>query len=77
MSSNFFLFSVFELAFSLLNSFSFHICNQLHLFIRIEKEIFPEYKDEEVFLLDVTWEEDYIQKLGEIQDIVIIVNFSW
>ena len=42
---------------------------------RIEKEIFPEYKDEEVFLLDVTWEEDYIQKLGEIPDIVIL-NFS-
>ena len=48
-----------------------------HTFFRIEKEIFPEYKDEEVFLLDVTWEEDYIQKLGEIQDIVIFVNFSW
>ena len=44
-------------------------------FFRIEKEIFPEYKDEEVFLLDVTWEEDYIQKLGEVPDIVI-VNLS-
>ena len=44
---------------------------------RIEKEIFPEYKDKEVFLLDVTWEEDYIQKLGEIKDfVIIIVNFS-
>ena len=43
---------------------------------RIEKEIFPEYKDKEVFLLDVTWEEDYIQKLGEIKDfVIIIVNF--
>ena len=47
-----------------------------YTFFRIEKEIFPEYKDEEVFLLDVTWEEDYIQKLGKILDIVIIVNFS-
>ena len=45
-----------------------------HTFFRIEKEIFPEYKDEEVFLLDDTWEEDYIQKLGEIQDIVVIFS---
>ena len=30
-----------------------------------------------MFLLDVTWEEDYIQKLGEIKDfVIIIVNFS-
>ena len=34
-------------------------------FPRIEKEIFPEYKDEDLFLLDVTWSEDYIQELGE------------
>ena len=34
-------------------------------FPRIEKEIFPEYKEEDIFLLDVTWEEDYVQQLGE------------
>ena len=34
-------------------------------FPRIEKEIFPEYKDSDLFLLDVTWMEDYIQELGE------------
>ena len=34
-------------------------------FPRIEREIFPEYKDEEMFLLDVTWKEDYVQQLGE------------
>ena len=34
-------------------------------FPRIEKEIFPEYKDSDLFLLDVTWKEDYIQELGE------------
>ena len=41
---------------------------------RIEKEIFPEYKDQEVFLLDVTWQEDYIQQLGEKTE--NILNFS-
>ena len=34
-------------------------------FPRIEKEIFPEYKEEDIFLLDVTWEEDYVQQLGQ------------
>ena len=34
-------------------------------FPRIEKEIFPEYKEEDIFLLDVTWEEDYVQQLGK------------
>ena len=34
-------------------------------FPRIEKEIFPEYKEDDLFLLDVTWTEDYIQELGE------------
>ena len=53
------------------------IAENTQKFPRIEKEIFPEYKDEDMFLLDVTWEEDYIQKLGKIQDIVIIVSFSW
>lgn len=37
-------------------------------FPRIEKEIFPEYKDEELFLLDVTWEEDYVQQLGSTKE---------
>ena len=32
---------------------------------RIEKEIFPEYKEAEMFLLEVTWQEDYVQKLGK------------
>ena len=35
-------------------------------FPRIEKEIFPEYKDSDLFLLDVTWMEDYIQELGMV-----------
>ena len=34
-------------------------------FPRIEKEIFPEYKESDLFLLDVTWKEDYIQELGQ------------
>ena len=34
-------------------------------FPRIEKEIFPEYKDADLYLLEVTWGEDYIQSLGE------------
>ena len=31
---------------------------------RIEKEIFPEYKDDDLNLLEVTWNEDYVQQLG-------------
>ena len=31
---------------------------------RIEKEIFPEYKDDDLNLLEVTWQEDYVQQLG-------------
>ena len=34
-------------------------------FPRIEKEIFPEYAESDLFLLDVTWKEDYIQELGQ------------
>ena len=33
-------------------------------FPRIEKEIFPEYQESELFLLEVTWGEDYVQGLG-------------
>lgn len=33
--------------------------------IRIEKEIFPEYKDDDLNLLEVTWQEDYVQQLGD------------
>ena len=33
---------------------------------RIEKEIFPEYKDDDLNLLEVTWEEDYVQQLGDL-----------
>ena len=36
-------------------------------FPRIEKEIFPDYKDEDLFLLEVTWEEDYVQTLGRAE----------
>ena len=36
-------------------------------FPRIEKEIFPDYKDEDLFLLEVTWEEDYVQTLGRTE----------
>ena len=32
--------------------------------VRIEKEIFPEYKDDDLNLLEVTWQEDYVQQLG-------------
>ena len=32
--------------------------------VRIEKEIFPEYKDDDLNLLEVTWNEDYVQQLG-------------
>merc|ERR1719422_2948573 len=32
-------------------------------FPRIEKEIFPEYKDDDLNLLEVTWNEDYVQQL--------------
>ena len=39
------------------------IAENTQKFPRIEKEIFPEYKDEDMFLLDVTWEEDYVQQL--------------
>ena len=34
-------------------------------FPRIEKEIFPDYKDSDYFLLEVTWQEDYVQQLGK------------
>ena len=34
--------------------------------IRIEKEIFPEYKDDDLNLLEVTWQEDYVQQLGNL-----------
>ena len=43
-------------------------------FPRIEKEIFPEYKDSDLFLLDVTWKEDYIQELGESVDPSVSVH---
>ena len=43
-------------------------------FPRIEKEIFPEYKDSDLFLLDVTWKEDYIQELGESVNSSVPVN---
>ena len=36
-------------------------------FPRIEKEIFPDYKDSDYFLLEVTWQEDYVQQLGKCQ----------
>ena len=38
----------------------------LTVLIRIEKEIFPEYKDDDLNLLEVTWQEDYVQQLGDL-----------
>lgn len=46
-------------------------------FPRIEVEIFPEYKDEEMYLLDVTWEEDYVQQLGKKQNILTILRIFY
>ena len=39
---------------------------------RIEKEIFPEYKDDDLNLLEVTWNEDYVQQLGNHSNTIII-----
>ena len=39
---------------------------------RIEKEIFPEYKDDDLNLLEVTWNEDYVQQLGNHSNTIIV-----